>query len=138
MVATGWFYFLSMEIIFGIYGREADELAVRTLQFTVWPYNAWMIFFAIITYFVPVILWLPRTFRRNLWIMSVACISVNIGMWLERYLIIVPGLVNKQVFTFTWANYVPSAAEAIIIGATFAFVTLLMLLFSRIFPLVPR
>ena len=25
-------------------------------------------------------------------------------MWLERYLIIVPGLVNKQVFTFTWAG----------------------------------
>ena len=137
VVATGWFYFLVMEIIFGIYGREADELAVRTLQFTQWPYSAWMIFFVIITYFVPVILWLPRRFRRNLWIMSVACISVNIGMWLERYLIIVPGLVNKQIFTYTWAEYTPRLPEMIIVGATFALVTMLMLLFSRVFPLVP-
>jgi molybdopterin-containing oxidoreductase family membrane subunit len=69
--------------------------------------------------------------------MSIACISVNIGMWLERFLIIVPGLANRQVFTFTWNSYTPSLPEAIIIGATFAFVTMLMLLFSRVFPLVP-
>ena len=137
VVATGWFYFFVMEVLFGMYGREADELAVRQLQFTHWPYSAWFIVFTVTTYFIPVALWLSRTGRRNLWIMSVACISVNIGMWLERFLIIVPGLVNKQVFTFTWADYTPSPIEAIIVGATFALVTLLMLLFSRVFPLVP-
>ena len=53
-------------------------------------YNVWMIIFVGITYFLPVILWLPKAWRRNLWIMSAACISVNVGMWLERYLLFVP------------------------------------------------
>jgi molybdopterin-containing oxidoreductase family membrane subunit len=70
--------------------------------------------------------------------MSTACISVNIGMWLERFIIIVPGLQNKQVFTFSWYSvYVPSAVEWTIIGATFALVSLLMLLISRVVPLIP-
>ena len=137
VVATGWFYFFCMEVIFGIYGREADEIAVRALQFTLWPVSLWGYFFVATTYFIPVALWLNRRTRRNLWLMSAACISVNIGMWLERYLIIVPGLANRQMFTFTWNTYAPSVAEGIIITATFALVSMLMLLFSRIFPLIP-
>ena len=137
VVATGWFYFFVMEVIFGIYGREADEIAVRSYQFNEWPINLWTYIFVGTTYFLPVAIWLSRSARRNLWLMSIACISVNIGMWLERFLIIVPGLAKRQVFTFTWNSYTPSVAEAIIIGATFAFVAMLMLLFSRVFPLVP-
>ena len=141
VVATGWFYFLVMEIIFGIYGLEGDELAVRALQFLPGDYgvayNVWMIVFVGITYFLPVILWLPRAWRRNLWIMSAACISVNVGMWLERYLLFVPGQAVKQFQSFTWNDYLPQWPEALIVGATFAFVSMLMLLFSRVFPLVP-
>ena len=137
VVSTGWMYFFIMEVIFGIYGREADEVAVRSLQFAQWPFGVWTYIFVITTYFIPVTLWLSRTCRRNLWIMSIACISVNIGMWLERFLIIVPGLANKQVFTFTWNSYTPSAAEIIIVGSTFAFVSMLLLMFSRFVPLVP-
>jgi molybdopterin-containing oxidoreductase family membrane subunit len=141
VVATGWFYFFVMEVVFGIYGREADEIAVRSLQFNEWsssfPISAWTIVFVATTYFIPVALWLTRSARRNLWIMSAACISVNIGMWLERFIIIVPGLSKRGMFTFTWDSYIPSPAEIIIVGATFAFVSMLMLLFSRVFPLVP-
>ena len=137
VVATGWFYFFVMEVIFGFYGREADEIAVRNFQFTQPPWNLWFIFFTGLTYFLPVSLWLFKWTRRNLWIMSIACISVNIGMWLERFLIIVPGLAQKQMFTFDWYTYAPSAVEITIIGGTFAMVTLLMLLFSKVLPLIP-
>jgi molybdopterin-containing oxidoreductase family membrane subunit len=137
VVATGWFYFFVMEVIFGIYSREADEVAVRSLQFLEWPVNIWSYVFVGTTYFLPVSIWIFRSGRRNLWLMSIATISVNIGMWLERYLIIIPGLMKRQLFTFTWNSYVPSLAESIIIAATFALVAMLMLLFSRIFPLVP-
>ena len=137
VVATGWFYFFSMEVIFGFYGREADEIAVRNLQFTLSPWNLWMIFFVGLTYFLPVSLWLSRRTRRNLWLMSIACISVNIGMWLERFLIIVPGLAQKQVFTFSWGSYVPSPVEITLVTGTFALVAMLMLLLSRVVPLIP-
>ena len=137
IVATAWFYFFIMEVIFGIYGREADEIAVREFQFTEPPWNVFMIFFVGLTYFLPVSLWLNRETRRNLWLMSIACISVNIGMWLERFLIIVPGLAQRSVFTFEWSTYAPSAVEVIIIAGTFALVAMLMLLFSKFLPLIP-
>jgi molybdopterin-containing oxidoreductase family membrane subunit len=137
VVATGWFYFLVMEIVFGFYGREADEIAVRNFQFMVTPWNIWMMIFVGVTYFLPVGIWLSRSARRNLWIMSLACISVNIGMWLERFLIIVPGLARKQLLTFDWYTYRPSPTEWIIVGGTFAMVTMLMLIVARVVPLIP-
>jgi len=137
VVATGWFYFFVMEVIFGFYGREADEIAVRNYQFMISPWNIWMFIFVGLTYFVPVSIWLSRTCRRNLWIMSIACVSVNIGMWLERFLIIVPGLARKQLLTFDWYTYQPSPVEWIIIGGTFAMVSMLMLTIARVVPLIP-
>ena len=137
VVATGWFYFFVMEVIFGFYGREADEIAVRNFQFMISPWNIWMFIFVGLTYFIPVSIWLSRSCRRNLWIMSLACISVNIGMWLERFLIIVPGLARKQLLTFDWYTYRPSAVEWIIIGGTFAMVSMLMLTIARVVPLIP-
>ncbi len=137
VVATGWFYFFVMEVIFGFYGREADEIAVRNFQFTVSPWNIWMMIFVGLTYFMPVSIWLSRSLRRNLWIMSLACIVVNIGMWLERFLIIVPGLARKQLLTFDWYTYRPQPVEWIIIGGTFALVSMLMLTIARVVPLIP-
>jgi len=96
-----------------------------------------MIFFTGLTYFLPMSLWLSRRTRRNLWLMSIACISVNIGMWLERFLIIVPGLAQKQVLTFNWSTYAPSPVEITLIAGTFALVAMLMLLLSRVVPLIP-
>ena len=137
VVATGWFYFFVMEVIFGFYGREADEIAVRNYQFMISPWNIWMFIFVGLTYFVPVSIWLSRSGRRNLWIMSFACVSVNIGMWLERFLIIVPGLARKQLLTFDWYSYRPSIVEWTIIIGTFAMVSMLMLLIARVVPLIP-
>jgi len=137
VVATGWFYFFVMEVIFGFYGREADEIAVRDYQFMISPWNIWMMIFVGVTYFAPVAIWLSKSARRNLWIMSLACILVNIGMWLERFLIIVPGLARKQLLTFDWYTYTPSAVEWIIIIGTFFLVTMLMLMIARVVPLIP-
>jgi len=64
-------------------------------------------------------------------------ILVNIGMWLERFLIIVPGLARKSPFVFTWEAYSPSWFEWYVLFWSFCWVTMLMLLFSRVFPLVP-
>ena len=137
VVATGWFYFFVMEVIFGFYGREADEIAFRDFQITKPPWGIWFAIFVVVTYFLPVAMWLASSWRRNLWLMSIACILVNIGMWLERFLIIIPALAEKQLFTFTWYTYAPSAVEITIIGSTFALVSMLMLLFARVLPLIP-
>ena len=71
-----------------------------------------------------------------LW-MTVTTISVNIGMWLERFLIIVPGLMRKQDLSFSWNVYSPSIVEITIVLGTFCLVLLGVLLFAKAFPLIP-
>lgn len=58
-------------------------------------------------------------------------------MWLERFLIIIPGLARRQAFTFDWGTYQPSIIEILLVAETFAFVALGILVFSKVFPLIP-
>ena len=70
-------------------------------------------------------------------IMFWTTILVNIGMWLERFLIVIPGLARRSHMTFDWGTYHPSIIEILIVVETFAFVALGMLLFAKVFPLIP-
>ena len=67
----------------------------------------------------------------------VFAILVNIGMWLERLIIVIPGLSRKTPFSFDWGAYHPSLIEITIIVGGYAFVFLLLLLFAKAFPLIP-
>ena len=137
VVATGWFFFFAMEFIFGLYGLEGDEIGVKDFLTNQPPWNWWFITFVGTTYFIPVSMWMFKSVRRNPMLMVIACVSVNIGMWLERFLIIVPGLAQKQTFSFVWYTYGPSPVEIVIVIGTFALVSMLMLLFAKVLPLIP-
>ncbi|MDA0988370.1 MAG: polysulfide reductase NrfD [Chloroflexi bacterium] len=137
VVATGWFYFFILEFIFGLYSLEGPEVALREMQVFQMPWTALFITFLLCAYFIPVPMWLIPKVRRSIPLMIFTTILVNIGMWLERFIIIVPGLARKQVFTFTWGGYTPSAVEIVIVIATFALVSMLVLLFAKVFPLIP-
>ena len=137
VVATAWFFFFAMEFLFGLYSLEGDEIAVKDFLTGQPPWNWWFLAFVGITYFIPVSMWLFKGIRRNAMWMLITCIFVNIGMWLERFLIIVPGLAQKQTFNFVWYTYAPSPVEITIIIGTFAMVSLLLLLFAKVLPLIP-
>ncbi len=137
VVATAWLGFTFLELIFAVYGLDAPELALREMQIFHWPWNLLFIIFLFTGYIIPVGMWLFKSVRSNIALMFWSSILVNVGMWLERFLIIVPGLARKQPFVFTWEAYRPSGLEWLILVWSFAWVTFLMLLFSRFFPLVP-
>jgi molybdopterin-containing oxidoreductase family membrane subunit len=137
VVATGWFFFFALEFIFGLYSLEGPEIALREMQVFQMPWKALFITFLLTAYVIPVSMWLVPKVRRNIPLMVFTTILVNIGMWIERFIIIVPGLARKQPFTFTWGGYTPSLVEIIIITATFALVSMLVLLFAKVFPLIP-
>ena len=82
-------------------------------------------------------MWLFKSVRRSAFWMLITTILVNIGMWLERFIIIIPGLVRRQHFTFDWGTYHPSIVEILIVAETFAFVALGLLIFAKVFPLIP-
>ena len=93
--------------------------------------------FLLFAFFIPVPLWLFKKVRRSLLLMFITTILVNIGMWLERFLIIVPGLMRRSPLMFDWGSYQPSIIEILMIIGTYAWVFLGMLIFAKIFPLVP-
>ena len=137
IVATTWFFFFFLEWVFALYTQESVEIALRELQVFEWPYAALFIVFIMTAYFIPVPLWMFKNVRRSAKWMFFTTISVNIGMWLERFLIIIPGLLRRQQLDFNWGTYHPSIVEILIVVETFAFVGLGMLMFAKFFPLIP-
>ncbi len=137
IVATTWFFFFALEWIFALYTLEGPELALRELQVFQTPYVFLFITFLLTAYFIPVPLWMFKAVRRSPMMMFITTVLVNIGMWLERFLIFVPSLMRKTPLEFNWGTYTPSIIEILMVAATFAWVGLGLLMFSKFFPLIP-
>jgi len=137
VVATTWFFFFFLEWVFALYSLESPELAMRDLQVFQWPWSGLFVLFLLTAFFIPVPMWLFRNLRRSLWAMFISTILVNVGMWLERFLIIIPGTMRRGHMIFDWGSYHPSIIEILMVAMTFAWVVLGMLLFSKVFPLIP-
>jgi molybdopterin-containing oxidoreductase family membrane subunit len=65
----------------------------------------------------------------------IASFTVVVGMWLERFLIVVPSLGHKYL-PYTWGHYRPRPVEIVITISTFAAMMLLYVLFSKLVPII--
>lgn len=128
-----WFYFTFAEYLTTWYGQEPTELAVFTSKLTglFAPYFWAMVVACFIVPFT--ILANPRT--RTVTGTLVASISVNIGMWLERFTIVVPSLSHPRAPIHTFV-YVPSWVEWSLMAGCFAAFALLYMGFTKLFPIV--
>ena len=111
IVATTWFFFFFLEWVWALYTLESPEIALRELQALEWPYGPLFAIFVITSFVIPVPLWLFKRVRRSPMMMFITTVLVNVGMWLERFLIIIPGLVRRGHMTFDWGTYHPSLIE---------------------------
>ncbi|MGH9395190.1 MAG: NrfD/PsrC family molybdoenzyme membrane anchor subunit, partial [Terriglobales bacterium] len=82
----------------------------------------------------PLIFWF-RSARRNLLILFLVSIIVNIGMWFERYVIIITSLAQDFLPT-NWRYFAPTAWDVgTFIGSLGLFFSLFML-FARFVPVI--
>src|ERR1022692_2502334 len=65
----------------------------------------------------------------------IASSTIVVGMWLERFLIVVPSLGPKYL-PYSWASYRPQPVEIMITIATFAAMVLLYTLFAKFIPII--
>jgi len=137
VVATAWLFFFWLDLVFAFWLAEEQELTVWRLRLFHAPWSWLFLTFIVFSYVIPVPLWLSRRVRRNLTMMIITTLMVNVGMWLERFIIVVPSLMQKGPLTFDYAAYRPSIVEITIVGGTFALVAFLILMFSKFFPLIP-
>jgi len=81
-----------------------------------------------------VLLALKRTRRSVRWIVT-AAVLVNIGMWLKRFVIVIPSMA-LPLMPYEWGTYRPTWVEWSITAAAFAGFALLFIVFARIFPVM--
>lgn len=76
-----------------------------------------------------------KSIRKNMLLMFIISIFVNIGMWLERYIIIVVAL-SKEYMPYSWAVYKPSYIDWMVTLGSFGWFFMLFLIFVKLFPIV--
>jgi Ni/Fe-hydrogenase subunit HybB-like protein len=128
-----WFYFVFAERLTTWYGNESSEMAVFWLTQTgsYSPLFWTMVFCNFLLPFPILAIKKLRTITGTV----VAAVGVVIGMWIERYLIIVPSLAHKYL-PYSWGEYRPTWVEITITAGTFAAMGLLYMLFAKFVPIV--
>jgi Ni/Fe-hydrogenase subunit HybB-like protein len=128
-----WMYFTLAENLTTFYGAVTDEMTVdqaKLLGSFRWLFWGMVFLNAVVPF--AILVW--RRGRTPLGTF-VASIAVVIGMWLERYLIVIPSLTRPRL-AFEWASYLPTWTEIAITFGSFALLALLYLVFFKIFPIM--
>ncbi len=83
---------------------------------------------------LPQLLWFKKL-RTCVPFLFVLSVLINVGMWFERYVIIITGL-SREYSPAVWGVYTPSPAELAIVAGSFAFFAMFFLMFLKLFPVV--
>ncbi len=135
ILATGSMvgYAYAMEFFIAWYGGNPYELyAFKNRAFG--PY--WWAYWTMVSCNVvsPQLFWF-KAVRRNMVIVFILSIFVNIGMWFERFVIIVTSL-HRDYMPSNWAYYSPTWVDIWQFIGTFGLFLTLFLLFMRFLPAI--
>jgi len=83
---------------------------------------------------VPQALWFRRV-RTNLGAAFTISILVNLGMWFERFVIIVTSI-HRDYLPSSWGSYTPTLIEILTLAGSFGLFFTLFLLFIRFVPVI--
>ena len=97
-----------------------------------WAYWSMMI----CNVFSPQFMWFPKL-RRSIMFSFAISIVVNIGMWFERFVIIVTSL-HRDYLPSSWTMFSPTFVDIGIFIGTIGFFFVLFLLYARTFPVIAQ
>jgi molybdopterin-containing oxidoreductase family membrane subunit len=83
---------------------------------------------------VPQMFWFRRV-RTNLGAVLAISILINVGMWFERFVIIVTSI-HRDYLPSSWAGYAPTLIEILTLAGSFGLFFTLFLLFIRFVPVI--
>ncbi|WP_417443104.1 NrfD/PsrC family molybdoenzyme membrane anchor subunit [Joostella sp.] len=117
-------------------GSNYEDYTYLSIGAATGPY--WWAFWALIicNFIVPQTLWIKKLRRNYIW--SFICsIIINIGMWFERFDIIVINL-SKGHLPSSWTMFSPTFVDVGIFLGTIGFFFVLFLLYARTFPVIAQ
>ena len=133
VMAIIWFYFTFAENLTVWYGGEEAELAtlysklIGDFAIPFWSMVA-------TCFFIPFAL-MARKATRNVTGTTIASVAVVIGMWLERFNIVVPTSMHPRV-EMQGLHYLPSWVELSIMAGTFSGFILVYMVATKFFPII--
>jgi Ni/Fe-hydrogenase subunit HybB-like protein len=83
---------------------------------------------------IPQLLWL-RAIRQNVVVIFIISLIVNVGMWLERFVIVITSL-HRDYLPSSWGMYFPTKWDWATYIGTIGFFILCFLLFIRVLPAI--
>jgi Ni/Fe-hydrogenase subunit HybB-like protein len=111
-------------------GEEIERTSFWNRLFGTYWWASWTML--VCNGLVPIMLWFKRV-RHSIPALFVISLFINIGMWFERFVIIVTSL-SHEFEPFAWGIYRPSVVEMSIVIGSFGWFAFWFLLFTRILP----
>jgi Ni/Fe-hydrogenase subunit HybB-like protein len=135
MLATGLIvaYGYAIEAFMGWYsGNRYDA-------FLLWnrlhgPYHAWYYILLMANIFIPQVLWIRKLRTNPFWLFLIS-LDILIGMWMERFIIVVVSL-HRDFLNSSWGMYYPTRWDWMTYFGTIGLFLAAMFLFLRILPMI--
>ncbi len=128
-----WFYFTFAEHLTVWYGGEESELATLYSKLTgEFAFSFWLM--VACCFVIPFTL-MARRKTRGVIGTTVASVAVVIGMWLERFNIVVPTSLHPRLQSAS-VHYAPSWVELSIMAGTLAGFILVYMVATKFFPII--
>jgi len=135
MLATGLIvaYGYLMELFFAYYsGNQFERYLALNRMLGPYAWSYWALIGCNIL--IPQLLWL-RTVRRNVIALFIISLVVNVGMWLERFVIIVTSL-QRDYLPSAWGNYYPTVWDIAQFAGSIGLFFTLLFIFLRVLPVI--
>ncbi|MBL7163669.1 MAG: polysulfide reductase NrfD [Anaerolineales bacterium] len=134
--SLGWIYMMIAEYLSVFYGNIPEEMEVFWQKLT-GDYAVIFWLMTILVFVIPLLIFIFRGKDSIGWMVT-AAVLVNIGMWMERYVVIIPTETRPRLlYELLRGAYAPTWIEWTITVSLFAGLILLYAVFTRFFPIVP-
>jgi molybdopterin-containing oxidoreductase family membrane subunit len=135
LLATGLIvtYGYALELFIAWYsGSPYEAYMVQNRFFGPYNYLYWSLILFNCT--IPNLFWI-KSMRTNVWALFFVSMSVNIGMWLERFVIIVQSL-HRDFLPANWGMYAPTIWDWGMYIGTIGFFVFMFMHFIRLLPMI--
>ena len=129
-----WSYFYFNEYFLTWYGGDLSDWYVWN-AITRGPYTGLWLLMLTCNIVIPWLTLWNKKIRQNPWALFAIGFAINIGMYIERFLI-VPLMITRSRFPFAWDSYTPRIELVISVGTLCLFL-LLYTLATRLIPIIP-
>ncbi len=113
-------------------GDEFDQYMLGNRAFG--EYAPWFWLLLTCNIAIPQLLWFGRV-RRNVYLLFVLALVINVGMWLERFIIVVVSL-HRDFLPSSWGYYKPTIWDWSTLLGSIGLFSALMYLFIRLLPMI--